>query len=728
MSLARRRRRVVGAVTGAVLALATAVPGLAGPPATTRADAAMAPARAAGAGTPASTTAARDVRTQDVSPLVARGSQSVTVRVVVRNSSERTLTDPVLTVVQGTPGTGRAAVRAWAGSTDLATGPVLGQTRIDGRIRPGASRGVRVTVPRLAQRAPSSWGAVAVSLQLADDPSTEFDESDAIVPTHTFLGFQRAKEYVPLRQAVLVPLTLPPDATLFGPRGQARLEAWRAAIGPRSSIARAIEAGRGRDVVWAIDPTLLTPARAERGAGTADAAERRLRQAVARTLRALMSRDESIVLPMGDADVVAGTQSESGRELVARQHATAVRVAGRHPRARADVAWPADGLTSQERTSALRGIFDDEDPVQLVAGSALPASGLTPTSAHRVEGEDDAVIAVQDDRALVLDPAGWASADRRMAAIADSAALVAEAAGTDRSVVLALPRGGAGDSRLPSALAARDAAPWLAPASFSTASRPADGAGALALPATDADAAATASGTAAPSIGGSTVLTGARSARIEQLLTDLEAIAEVRGDGSSYRADVREAARQLASTRYRTAPREWLSAIGTLQRQARGSRGAVGISSGEVNFFADNGRLQVTIVNTLDVRLEGVRIVLEPGDRRLRITPPEPISIGPRARRTVTVRATALASGNVPVRVQAQTPDGAAISQPASLRLYLRPTGSWIYWAIGGAAGLLLVLGTWRTRNRARRAATTGAPPDPTSDRTDPTDPQGESA
>ena len=48
--------------------------------------------------------------------------------------------------------------------------------------------------------------------------------------------------------------------------------------------------------------------------------------------------------------------------------------------------------------------------------------------------------------------------------------------------------------------------------------------------------------------------------------------------------------------------------------------------------------------------------------------------------------------------------------------------------AIGGAAGLLLVLGTWRTRNRARRAATTGAPPDPTSDRTDPTDPQGESA
>ena len=121
---------------------------------------------------------------------------------------------------------------------------------------------------------------------------------------------------------------------------------------------------------------------------------------------------------------------------------------------------------------------------------------------------------------------------------------------------------------------------------------PADGAGALALPATDADAAATASGTAAPSIGGSTVLTGARSARIEQLLTDLEAIAEVRGDGSSYRADVREAARQLASTRYRTAPREWLSAIGTLQRQARGSRRAVGISSGEVNFFADSGRLQ----------------------------------------------------------------------------------------------------------------------------------------
>lgn len=79
---------------------------------------------------------------------------------------------------------------------------------------------------------------------------------------------------------------------------------------------------------------------------------------------------------------------------------------------------------------------------------------------------------------------------------------------------------------------------------------------------------------------------------------------------------------------------------------------------------------------------------------------PEPITIGPGSRRTVTVQADALAPGRVPVDIAVTDPSGRSLSPPAELRVRVSPTGSWIYWGVGAAALGLLALGTWRTVRR----------------------------
>lgn len=73
----------------------------------------------------------------------------------------------------------------------------------------------------------------------------------------------------------------------------------------------------------------------------------------------------------------------------------------------------------------------------------------------------------------------------------------------------------------------------------------------------------------------------------------------------------------------------------------------------------------------------------------------------------MTVQATALAAGQAPVHVLVTTPGGEELTHPATLEVRMRPTGSAIYWVIGGAAAVLLAAGTWRSVRRPRKQTVT---------------------
>jgi hypothetical protein len=116
----------------------------------------------------------------------------------------------------------------------------------------------------------------------------------------------------------------------------------------------------------------------------------------------------------------------------------------------------------------------------------------------------------------------------------------------------------------------------------------------------------------------------------------------------------------------------------------------------------------VTVVNDLGVEVDGVRLVLNPTNPRLRIVAqPDPIQIGANSRAVVPVRAEALAAGLVPVNATLTTGDGTPIGVPGTITVRANPPG-YLFYIVGGAiVALILVFGIVRTLRRSRSAGRT---------------------
>ena len=76
----------------------------------------------------------------------------------------------------------------------------------------------------------------------------------------------------------------------------------------------------------------------------------------------------------------------------------------------------------------------------------------------------------------------------------------------------------------------------------------------------------------------------------------------------------------------------------------------------------------------------------------------------------MSLRVTALAAGLVPLQTTLTTPDGTVVGQGANVQVRVTPTGDWIYWALGGVAGAILLVGVWRSVRRRPAARNDGAP------------------
>ncbi len=116
------------------------------------------------------------------------------------------------------------------------------------------------------------------------------------------------------------------------------------------------------------------------------------------------------------------------------------------------------------------------------------------------------------------------------------------------------------------------------------------------------------------------------------------------------------------------------------------------VSHGSTTFPGEEGVVPVVIANDLDqpVRV-GLRVSGTPAIR-FSARPHEPVTVPPHTKASVEVKAKVVGSGDVNVRVQLTTVDGAAYGPPAALVVrstaYARAAG----WAVGGLLALLVVL------------------------------------
>ncbi|WP_169797281.1 DUF6049 family protein, partial [Janibacter limosus] len=377
---------------------------------------------------------------------------------------------------------------------------------------------------------------------------------------------------------------------------------------------------------------------------------------------------------------------------------------------RSDVLWPADGLATQTRATALEQLHPDKSTTLLVPGTSVVPEGFTPTGGVRTT--DDTRLVVRDGPLSEL-VAGLGSEDdvllARQQLVAETASVLRERAGTPRTLVVVPDRDATPDPTAWEQLRnSTDDIPWLRKGSLD----------AVLGDAASADPGRTARGQkqiAAATKGDRAhplVLTGKRAQGLLDDHAAMKTFASVRSDGPVWSSEVRSTIRQLTSTRWRSAPRSYLALQQQLDAEVELTHDDLVVSEGDVNFFADTGRLQITIVNHTDVELSNLVVRLTPDSPSLRIDgDPDPVTIGPDGRQTVTVTASALAAGQVPVHVTVATPTGQEIAAPATLHVKVRPTGASIYWIIGGLALLLLLAGTWRSVRGGRRRAGTEVDP-----------------
>ena len=181
-------------------------------------------------------------------------------------------------------------------------------------------------------------------------------------------------------------------------------------------------------------------------------------------------------------------------------------------------------------------------------------------------------------------------------------------------------------------------------------------------------------------------MTSGQLATIPGTLSAIAGIASILGDGRLFTDTWTDAQVQKLSTRWRDHP-EGLAVIDAATRAAISTVSrSVRVAPSSVNFFADRGVMQVTVVNDLAVPIHDVHLTLTPAQPRLRIErQPGPLKIGAKSRATVPLQVTSIAAGLVNVEAVLTTRNGTPLGQNASVNVRVQPpppgsTGFWAAW------------------------------------------------
>lgn len=673
-STSRARRRLHAVVAGVVTAL-TILPGL----------------PSAAAGTPAPDEAL-ELTVTDVSPAVTGPADPVVITVDVRTRQGLEATTLQVRDAGGSRGAGRSMtatdITAWATDTTPAPGRLLAQAEVPA-IPAGGRSAVAVTIPRAGDLSTRPFDAVPVSLELGS----------AIA--HTFVGLHRAKEYEPLSLAWLLPVTLDPDPALQGPPSPDRWQEWQRALAPAGRLDRLITALTGPDVSLAVDADLLTPLSSPADGRDPDTLDPDLAEDVvradgARRLRAALGGRAPLVLPAGDPDLAAlGTEGTSDPTL--RRAARTADEAARAVAGQAGVVWPADTTWSPDAAARyaaqlgtpLDALVVDRDRLTWQSGQGDAGRRATDGTLLLVR---DNVLSEVAARALRAD----ASAATRQEFLAQSLAVLRESPGLARTVLVAPDRGLDPDPAAAAALRTLlGAIPWLG---ATTLTDILDQAG-------RADPLATQRSGSLPPQPPPPFLDAPTLTRLAAAHERAGAIAGIRQDRDLVLTDWQRRLTALTATAWRADPEAARTLLAGLDTEFDESSNGVRVAPQTINFLADKGKVQVTVVNTLPVGVEDVRIRLVTNDPELRIPDnTQAVSIGANSRATVVFEASALAAGRVTIDAKVLAPSGIAAGPTTTVLVRVTPTGAAVYWVLGGIIVLVLAVGLWRSRRaRSRR-------------------------
>ncbi|MEO6144426.1 MAG: DUF6049 family protein [Dermatophilaceae bacterium] len=699
--------------------------------------------------TPAAVAELVTVSLKSITPSIVLPQAAVTISGTVRNVGSVSIASALARVFIGEgPLVGREAVSEWATNTGERSVTEVARTSLGPELAPGAVATFTLTVPAPAISHRESFAILPVRVDVV---GTTSEGTQDLASVHTFLPtLSSIKAYEPLAIAWLVPLTLDPDPALHGMDSLARTAAWTSAIGRGSRLDRLIKGTDSTKITWAIDPAILGPPRGPVPAadsttpsptpspsttptqgGAAPPADpvADATTALAARLRAAAPRHTLWSLPYADPDLDAVLPLPAGESALGPVITQVSTLSSAVGSARTDIAWPVTGKLAEGGEQELKAAFSSPGlGAAVIAASTLSSDSGSTENASRKSGQGLPLLAYDDalSRTFAQTSSTAAGAITIQRFLADTMALLGERPGTqNRSVLVAAPRTFAGDpSVLTAFFAAIAQAKWLIPTSTdqflaaSTSATPeAPGPSTTVSPPSPA-AAPTGSPTGSPT-GAPTArdplspaaspLTAPLLGRIPRTKSAIIGVASIRDDAQLFQERWTDAQNQVLSVRWRghgpglvELDKATQVAIGTVSR-------GVSVAPSSVNFFADKGVLQITVVNDLAVPVHDVHLTLTPGQPRLRIEEqPGPLKIGAKSRTNVPLRVTAIAAGLVPISAVLTSANGTPLGQNARVDVRVQPTSTWVYWVLGSAAGVILVLGSYRS---LRRGSTRAARP-----------------
>jgi len=707
------------------------------------------PAMAAGAVTDLSTaevfvtapavTGPAAVTLASVSPEVAVPRAPITISGTIRNVGSVPIDAPMVRALIGDRGlTSRTAVSEWSTPAGEQSVGEVARIPLGPSLAPDAVAAFTLIVPATAISHRESFAVLPVSVDVVGTTSDAASQEVVLGSQHTFLPTLSAiKAYEPLSIAWLVPLTLDPDPALFGVDSAARTAAWTKAIGPGSRLDGVMTGTDSTQVTWAIDPAVLGPPREPvapdasttpapttstaaptQGSGTPTDPVAEATTALATRIRTAALRHPIWSLPYADPDLAALLPLPSGTralEALISQPSTLDAAVGS---TRSGIAWPVDGTLTTTRENQLRRAYSSSglDAAVVSTSTRTTHSGYTDDASRKSTGGLPLLAYDQGlSRTFAQTSAIASGAITTQLFLADSLALLGERPGTrSRSVLVAAPRAFAGDpSVLGSFFAAIAKAPWLTPtttdqllAAAGTASPDAPEVGTSVTPSPTTTSPTTSPAPPDPLSPGRSPLTQARLQDISRTALAIDGVASIRDDTQAFRVRWTDAQQQVLSSRWRGHGRGVTVINAATKAAIQSVSSGVRVVPSSVNFFADRGVLQVTVVNDLAVPVHDVHLTLNPGQPRLRIDQQAgPLRIGAKSRTNVKLNVTAIAAGLVPIEAVLTTSNGTPLGQNASVNVRVQPTSTWIYWVLVGLASIILVLGVYRSLRRGTTRA-----------------------
>ncbi len=679
-------------------------------------------------------------------PIEVRGTVTARTDVPLSGARVRLVTEPTSLRQRG-------SVEAWAGSRRAARGTVVAEAALP-PVAAGQTTTFTLSVPAGRITSSEVFAALPVSLEVV--PSAGAVPSGV---THTFLAWQSRKEYVPLRVATLLPLTLEPDVDLWSRDEAVRTAAWTEHLGPGSRLDQIIEGSVGSAATLVVDPSLFgpeltsgdedTPTPGPTGtaspsvpsptpsnpSSTSPAPPNPSPTTPSPTTTAAPSPTTTAApsqpgaTPGPEESPGAGSPTAGIPGLVADLRARLLdRDVWALPYADADLAATVDVAPTN---SLVRDLVERAELVATVLDKParsdvfLPVDGTLTTARDRnlktlVSGTDletvGGVVVSQDaitvesvytPSAVRVTPTGTRllAFDNALSALlperGESAVLTTQQFLAESLVLLGERPG---TQRAVVLATPRDFDPDAAGlATFFRALASADW-----LTPVGADTLLAEPGPGTPlvqqnpkpapvPIAPPPVLSAKRLADLADQRDTLLQVATVLRDGAAFEATYRELLDELASARWRSAPEAWQDLSDSVVADTQAATSAIKVVPQGVNFLAAHGILRITVRNGLDYTVDGIRLVVEPSNPRMTVEQPEPITIGPGALTTVRVPATALAAGRVDIKAYLTTADGTPIGQPAIMRVSANPLDSTFYWVGAILVGLVLLFGLVRT-------------------------------